>query len=181
MKKVIIILILLFYSINSFAQNDKEEAKVFFKTVIKSYFDTCNFFFESLADSIIPIGMHEGFYFPKNKIDRNKICSRILQLKNGFKQYANYENKYQIVVYDKQEFTSKSKGEVIKDSFLLKNENVGFVFMILNLFNKLYTNDDYLVVGNFPRNEKKKEILDGMFWFVARKTSSKWKIIAMHE
>ncbi len=181
MIKRLLTVLFLFLSINSFAQNDKEEAKDFYKKIIKSYFDTCTFFLESLNDSIIPIGMHEGFYFPTNKIGSNEICNRISQLKKGLNNYNNYENAYQVVAYSKNEFTTKPMDIVKKDSFLLKNENVGFVMTILNLYKKIFTNNDYLIVGNFPKNEDKKQVLNAMFWFILRKKENGWKIIAMHE
>lgn len=180
MKKLIIISFLLFSS-NLFSQNEKAEAKIFFEKIIKSYFDTCSFLIESIADSIVPIGMNEGFYLPKNKIDTNKLCNNISRTKRIFKSFTDYKTKYKIVVYSKEEFSNKTKEELLKNSFLLKNENIGFVFMLLNGYKNTFQNSDYFVVGNFPKNGNQKEVLDGMFWFIVRKTNEGWKIFALHK
>ena len=48
-------------------------------------------------------------------------------------------------------------------------------------YNKMYIDNDFFVVGNYPKNENTNKILDGIFWFIIRKTTTKgWKIIALH-
>ncbi|MFY7963491.1 MAG: hypothetical protein ACOVO1_01230 [Chitinophagaceae bacterium] len=182
MRKYIIIIVLLFSALNSFAQNDKEDAKVFFKKVVQSYFDSCSFFIESMADSIIPIGIQDNYYYPKSEISFNRICDRISKVKKRFKVFLDYDNNYHITVYNKSEFISKSKDVILKDSNIIKNERVGFTFLLLNLYNKMYSDNDFFVVGNYPKNENTNKILDGVFWFIIRKTTTKgWKIIALHQ
>jgi hypothetical protein len=177
MKTLLKILVLTLCTVNCFAQDNKEDAKSFFKAIVKTYFDKdCDKFYSLFGDSatiISPNGV--GIYSTKEMAENRKACEKFEEFTKRLSSFQYYIDEYEIIVLNKKEFTSKNNDSIIKKISAEQTDNV-FVYEILQEFNKNYTNCDFLIFGNIHKSDSNKNISRGLFWMIVRKTKYGWKI-----
>ena len=177
MNALLKILVLIFLSSNCLAQNEKEDAKSFFKTIIKTYFDKdCDKFYSFFNDSatiVSPYG--EGVYSTEKMIKSRKACGKFDEFTRGLNSFQIYIDEYKIIVLNKKEFTSKNNDSILKKISADQTDNV-YVYEILQELNKDYTDNDFLIFGNIHKTDSNKNISNGLYWMIIRKTKSGWKI-----
>jgi len=178
-----LIAIILFLSVTKlYAQSTKDEAQIFFKLIVNSYFSNGDKLLSSFNDSVAIINPSVDTLIPASAIDlskdtaffRNKLHNWTVNIKT----FENYQNNYFIKVYEKKEFTGKTNEQLKHDSLLNKDIDMSFVFSILHTFNKFYTDNDYLVVGSIPKSNSAETIF-GLYWMIVRKTEKGWKIFGI--
>jgi hypothetical protein len=164
------------------AQSTKDEAELFFKSIVHSYFSNGDRLLSSFNDSVVIINPSVDTLIPASAIDlskdtvffRNKLHNWTLNIKT----FENYLDKYTIKVYDKKEFTGKTNEQLKHDSLPSKEIDMPLVFSILRTLNKFYTDNDYLVIGNIPKSNSVGTIF-GLYWMILRKTQTGWKIFGI--
>jgi hypothetical protein len=177
MKTVFSILLLLSVSAIGSAQDNKEGAKSFFKTIVKTYFDKdCDKYYSLFNDTISIVSPYGQEIFAKNIIDtERKTCDKFEQFTEGLNSFQQYADEYRFVVLNKKEFTSRNDDSVI-NQIAAENTNNILVYEILEEYNRYYTDQDFLVFGNIHKTNSAKNISKGLFWFIVRKTKQGWKI-----
>jgi hypothetical protein len=183
MRKILIVLVTLSSTVaKSHAQSNKDEAKAFFTSIVKSYFSNGDKLLLSFNDSIVIISPIVDSLFPVSILDLSKdtvhFHAKMHEWTTDVKSYVNYTNKYRIEVYDRKEFTANTYEQVWKDSLLNQDPDMPLVFSILHTFNKYYTDNDYFIVGSIPKSRDDKTLY-GLYWMIVRKTEKGWKIFAI--
>ena len=158
-------------------QDVKEEAKDFFKTIVKAYFDRdCDkhySFFSDSATVISPYGI--DIYPTKEMIESRKTCDKFEEITSGLASFESYLKQYQIIVLNKKEFTSKNNETIVQKIAANGTSNSG-VYEVLQEFNSNYTDCDYLVFGNIHKTNDKMNLANALFWMIVRKTKHGWII-----
>lgn len=177
MKTLLQILFLIFVTTKGSAQSNKEGAKSFFKTIVKTYFDKdCDQLYSLFNDSVTVVSPYgERVFSSKEMVDDRKACDKLGEFTVGLNSFQHYIDEYKIIVLDKNEFTSKNNDSVIKQISAENTSNI-MVYEILQEFNKYYTDCDFLVFGNIHKSNGDKNISGGLFWLIVRKTKYGWKI-----
>jgi hypothetical protein len=177
MKRLLQITGLIFISLTGFAQDNKEEAKRFFQSIVKTYFDKeCDKLYSFLNDTISIVSPYGEEILPsKMMAETRKICDKFDEFTADLVSFQQYIDEYKIIVLSKSEFTSKNNDSVTK---LVSVENTGnlMVYEILQELNTYYTDDDLLVFGNVHKSNNNKNLNQGLFWLIVRKTKNGWKI-----
>jgi hypothetical protein len=183
MRQTLIAILTIFLCLtNLYAQSTKDEAELFFRSIVNSYFSNGDRLLSSFNDSVVIINTSGDTLIPASAINlakdtvffRNKLHNWTV----GIRTYENYLNNYLIKVYDKKEFTGKTNEQLKQDSLLNKDVDMPLVFSTLHIFNKYYTDNDYLVVGSIPKYNSGKTIF-GPYWMIVRKTQKGWKIFGI--
>src|SRR5687768_2767022 len=115
MKILLRILVLIFVSTNSSAQDNKEDAKSFFKTIVKTYFDKdCDKFYSFFNDTVTIISPYGDGVIPSKEMTSNrKTCDKFEEFTEGLNSFQHYIDEYKIIALDKKEFTSKNNDSVV--------------------------------------------------------------------
>lgn len=176
MKSLLFPLLLVMF-LDAAAQEDKEGAKTFFLSVVKTYFDRdCDKFLSCLSDSMSIVSPYgEGLLSSEEIHESRKPCEKFEEFTRGLPSFDFYKEHYKIVVLTKEEFTPAGNKKIEK---LINARETGnlYIYEILREFNRYYTPDDHLVFGNAHKNDPDKNLGDGLFWMIVRKTKDGWKI-----
>lgn len=171
-----------FTSTQLYSQSPKDEAQEFFKSIVKSYFSNGDKLLVSFNDSIVIINPSVDTLVPASSFDSPKdtafFHNKLHNWTANIKTFENYLNKYYIKVYDKTEFIGKSNVQLRQDTLLNRDMDMSMLFPILHIFNKFYTDNDYLVVGSIPKLKSDNSIF-GLYWMIVRKTKNGWKIFGV--
>lgn len=177
MKTLLNTLILTIFTINGFAQDNKEGARSFFTSVVKTYFDKdCDKFYSFFGDSVTIISpAGTGIYSTKGMDEGRKACDKFGQFTEGLNSLQQYLEDYKIIVLDRSEFTAGNNDSILKAISAEQTGN-GFVYEILQEQDILYTDCDFLVFGNIHQSDSNKNLSHGLFWMIVRKTKNGWRI-----
>ena len=177
--RILLILLFLFGTTISNGQTLKENAKVAYLEIIDCYFKKdCAKFYSFFNDSVIFYGKDlSNFISSKKLVDKKVLCTKFDTIIKKTKTKENYLANYSIDVFSFKDFSTMSSKSI--DNYFSENEGSkgGFVLSSVNAHKKLYTANDYLVIGDLSAIKKEENYIGARYIFMLRKTSKGWKII----
>lgn len=177
MKSLLLAILFFLFAFNAKAQQDKEGAKDFFKTVVKTFFDKdCDKLYSLFNDTVTIVNPYrEGIAPSAHMVYDRKACEKFDEFTEGLGSFEKYTEDYKIIVLNRKEFISTSNKQV-EDQIMAEGTDNGMVYEILQEMHRYYTDNDYLVFGNIHNSDQNKNIGRGLFWMIVRKTPTGWKI-----
>jgi len=177
MKNLLPAILIFLFAFSAEAQQDKEGAKDFFKSVVKTYFDKdCDKLYSLFNDSVTIVNPYrESIVSSARMVESRKACEKFDEFTEGLGSFEKYIADFKIIVLNRKEFSSSGNKEV-ENQVLAEGTDNGMVYEILQEMHRYYTDNDYLVFGNIHNSDPAKNIGRGLFWMIIRKTPAGWKI-----
>ena len=180
MKFKLIIIVLLITNL-CYSQSEKEEAKKAFMNIVSCYFKKdCAKFYSHLNDSITLLNVNTNDHVSsKVLLEKKKSCDNFPAYIEKPKSFEKYLQNYSVAVMNYSEYTSPDRAELRKYFFEMSGSPM--CLMRVNAFNKFFTKNDYLVIGDIPKEKKAENFIGGPYILMLRKTKIGWKISALTE
>lgn len=180
MKPNQLIFLLLFIVVCVSAQtSDKDKAKAVYLEILDCYFKKdCAKFYTYFNDSVKIFSVGDNFISSKKLVEKKAICSKFDSIIYKTKTKENYLQKYSIDVFSYKEFStinSKSMDDYFSEYIVSKG---AFVLADVNYHKKLYTQNDFLVIGDIPADGKYESGIGARYIFMLRKTAKGLKIVS---
>ncbi|MDO8998790.1 MAG: hypothetical protein Q7W45_03420 [Bacteroidota bacterium] len=179
--RILVILFIIFSWVFSNAQSEKEEAKKAFMDIVSCYFKKdCTKFYSNLNDSITLLNVNTNDHISsKLLLEKKKSCEKFTAYIEKTKSLDYYFKNYLVAVMDYNEYTSPDRAELRKYFFEMSGSPM--CLMRVNAFNKFFTKNDYLVIGDIPKEKKPENFVGSPYIMMLRKTKAGWKISAFTE
>lgn len=163
------------------AQKEKEEAKIAFMEIVTCYFKKdCAKFYSFFNDSITLLNQNTNDHISsKSLIEKKKSCDNFTKYTEKTKSFDKYISNYLVAVMDNGEYTSPDRSVLRKYFFEMSGSPM--CLMRVNAFNKFFTKNDYLIIGDIPKEKKAENFVGSPYILMLRKTKTGWKISALTE
>jgi hypothetical protein len=180
MKRLVIISIVLVVS-QLAAQTEKEEAKKAFMDIVSCYFKKdCPKFYSFYNDSVTLLNQNTNDCISSKQLaEKKKACEKFAAYTEKTKTFESYLKNYLVAVMDNSEYTSPDRSVLRKYFFEMSGSPM--CLMRVNAFNKFFTKNDYLVIGDIPKEKKTENFVGSPYILMLRKTKNGWKISALTE
>lgn len=180
MKRFVIIGLVLFAT-QLVAQTEKEEAKKAFMEIVSCYFKKdCAKFYSYFNDSVTLLNQNTNDRISsKLIIEKKKSCESFAKYIEKTKSLEKYLSNYLVAVMDNSEYTSPDRSVLRKYFFEMSGSPM--CLMRVNAFNKFFTKNDFLVIGDIPKEKKAENFVGSPYILMLRKTKAGWKISALTE
>jgi hypothetical protein len=175
------LLLALSFSTFSVAQTEKEEAKKAFMEIVSCYFKKdCAKFYSYFNDSVTLLNQNTNDRMSsKSLINKKKSCESFAKYIEKTKSLDKYLNNYLVAVMNNSEYTTPDRMALKKYFFEMSGSPM--CLMRVNAFNKFFTKNDYLVIGDIPKEKKPENFVGSPYILMLRKTKAGWKISALTE
>ena len=178
MKKITIIFLVILHLSGFSQKTDRDKAKDVFIEIVECYFKKdCNKFYSYFGDSVTNFGNH--FISTKKMTVKKDLCIKFDTIIKKTINKEIYLEKYNIDVFSYKEFSSAT--QKFLNDYMIENQYSSGVAALssMKVNKKLYSESDYLVIGDIPKIKKYENAIGSRYIFVLRKTAMGWKIIGL--